>query len=264
MSLLRSLWKSFAVRTVAGVASVVALGSLPAAADPVITGLHYTGENIPVGQGGQDDNWMVEAWPVDAPITPSTPYKAYVFSGTGPGDENVPPPWFPGAPTGHTNPGYAGGRWIGLRDNNAHSVLPDGFGAIVGTYNTVYSTRFTASEAGTAHLWFLAAADNAVTFYVNGSITGANTNYPTIAGGSMLGYRIQGLSTLHGVVGDVPVNAGFNTLYAVVEDKFGSTNTYGYTGLIVVPEPSTYAYAGLALLSFGAVGLKRRVRKHAA
>jgi len=261
MSLLRSFWKSFTVRTVAGFASVVALGSLPAAADPVITGLHFTGENVPAGSGGQDANWMVEAWPIDAPLTPSTPYNAYVFSGTGPGDENVPPPWFPGAPTGHTNPGYAGGRWIGLRDNDATSVLPDGFGPIVGTYQTVYSTRFMASEAGTAHLWLLAAADNAVTFYVNGSISGANTNYPTISGGSMLGNRIQGLASLHAVAGDVPVNAGVNTLYAVVEDRFGQTNTYAYTGLIVVPEPSTYAYAGIAVLSFGVVGLKRRARK---
>ena len=249
--------------TVALVAAVT-LGSLSAAAAPVITGFTFTGASVPVGQGGPDTSWMVEAWPVDAPNKPTTPYPAWVFSGTSTTDDNVPGPWYPGPPTGRTNPRVAGGRWIGLQENNATSVLPDSLGATVGTYKSVYSTTFVASEAGTAFLWLKTAADNAVTFFVNGSVTGQATNYPTVTGGSQLGERAQGLATLKRVSGYVPVVAGTNTLYAVVEDRFGPTNTYAYTGVIVVPEPSTYTYAGVAACGLAIAGLKRRNRKPAA
>lgn len=255
--------KILAVLRLALVAAV-GVGGLQAAAAPVISGFNFTGASIPVGQGGQDTSWMVEAWPVDAPNQPATPYPAWVFSGTGTADDNVPGPWYPGPPTGRTNPRVSGGRWIGLNENNATSVLPDSFGPTVGTYTTVYSTTFVSSEAGTAFLWLKAAADNAVTFFVNGTVTGRDTNQPTITGGSQVGARAQGLSTLKLVTGFVPVVAGSNTLYAVVEDRFGSTNTYAYTGVIVVPEPSTYAYAGVAACGLALAGLKRRNRRPAA
>lgn len=244
--------------------AMVALGGLPAAAEPMISGFTFTGANIPEGQGGADTSWMVEAWPVDAPNKPTTPYPAWVFSGSSSTAENVPGPWYPGPPTGQFNPRVSGGRWIGLQENDATSVLPDSFGATVHSYHSVYSTTFVSSEAGTAFLWLKAAADNAVTFFVNGTVTDKNTNYPTVTGGSQLGGRAQGLATLKRISGYVPVLAGTNTLYAVVEDRFGPTNTYAYTGLIVVPEPSTYTYAGVAACGLAVVGLKRRGRKHAA
>jgi len=264
MTALRSLRKITNVKPLALLATL-ALGGLPAAAEPVITGFTFTGASVPEGQGGPDTSWMVEAWPVDAPNKPTMPYPAWVFSGSSSTPDNVPAPWYPGPPTGSFNPRASGGRWIGLNENDATSVLPDSFGPTVHSYHTVYSTTFVSSEAGTAFLWLKAAADNAVTFFVNGSVTGLDTNYPTISGGSQLGGREQGLATLKRISGYVPVLAGTNTLYAVVEDRFGPTNTYAFTGVIVVPEPSTYAYAGMAACGLAFVGLKkRRGRKHAA
>lgn len=263
ITLLRSLQKIAAVNRLA-VAAALAFAGVPAVAEPMISGFTFTGASVPEGQGGPDTSWMVEAWPVDAPNKPAMPYPAWVFSGSSSTPDNVPAPWYPGPPTGSFNPRASGGRWIGLNENDATSVLPDSFGSSVGSYHTVYSTTFVSSEAGTAFLWLKACADNAVTFFVNGSVTGLGTNYPTIAGGSQLGGREQGLATLKRISGYVPVLAGTNTLYAVVEDRFGPTNTYAFTGVIVVPEPSTYAYAGVAALGLAIAGVKRRIRRQAA
>ena len=63
MSAVRSLRKITAVKPLALLATL-ALGGLPAAAEPMITGFTFTGASVPEGQGGPDTSWMVEAWPV--------------------------------------------------------------------------------------------------------------------------------------------------------------------------------------------------------
>lgn len=239
----------------------------PAAdAAPVITGFHYTGMGYADGTGGADSHWKVEALPILGSVTTPTPYAAWVFSGTGtsidPTDPiNVPDPWY----SGHTNAGFAGGRWIGVQENDASALLPPFAGLPplnLNYYSTIYSTTFQSSESGTAYMYVLAAADNAVTFFVNGSITGGGGNQPTITGGSQLAARIQGLSTLKFVGGNVSVQAGTNTFYAVVEDVFShTTNSFGYTGLIVVPEPSTMSSVGVAAGGIAVAAAGRRLRR---
>jgi len=229
-------------------------------AAPIVTGLHFTGENAPAGFGGPDSHWRVEAWPAGAsrPGSPgSEPYAAWVMSGTK-GFPSVPETWFRSAPGRLASPTIPSSRWIGLQSENAVSVFPDApYHGPGRSYAAVYSTTFDASEEGRAHLWLLAAPDNAVTFYVNGRLADLDTDHPTIHGGSLLGSRVQGLSRLHAVAGAVDVHAGTNTLFAVVEDVQGPSGTYGATGLLVVPEPSTAAGLAAAAVCLGAAALRR-------
>ena len=248
---------SFA-RGLALVALLTALVAAPASAAPVISGLHFTGSTYAAGTGGQDPFWTVVAWPAgwDVGTPPTGAYAAWVFSGSPGGGQNVPNPWAPGAssPDKGTNPVQYGGRWIGLQEDNAASVVT--VSGTPSTYSAIYATSFLASEAGSFDFSFLATADNTVTLFVNGTVIDTGTDNPTISGGSVVG-TVSGLGSLKWLEGTATVNAGPNILYAVVTDV-NSTGTYGSTGLIVVPEPSTYASACLGLATLGLCGLRRR------
>lgn len=256
-----------ACRTMAApLVAILAFAHPTADAAPVITGLNYTGTGYADGTGGPDSHWKVAAVPVDGSVTTATPYAAWVFSGTGTQLDptswtNVPDPWF----SGHNNLGFAGGRWIGAQENNTTALLPDSAGGpplSLTYYTTIYSTTFQSSEAGTAYIWLRTAADNAVTFFVNGTISGGTGNQATIINGSQVAARIQGLATLKTVAGNVSVNAGTNTLYAVVEDRFNPvSHSFGYTGLIVVPEPSTMSSVGVAAGGIAVAAAGRRLRR---
>lgn len=249
----------------APLAAILAFAQTFAEATPVLTAINYTGTGYAVGTGGPDSNWKVVALPVNTMVTTSTPYAAWVFSGTGvpPSVNNVPPPWYGGAANAGL-PGY--GRWIGARENDATAVLSDDYGNgkidSLTYYTTIYSTTFESTDAGSAFLWFRATADNAVTFFVNGTVTGTTTNQAGITGGSQVAARIQGLNTLKTISGTVNVIQGTNTLYAVVEDLFNPTSqTFGYTGLIVVPEPSTLSSVGMAGAGLAVAAAGRRLRR---
>ena len=244
----------------------IALAAFPAAsaAAPVVTGLHLTGEDVPLDTAAADPFWRIEARPAGAPSTfraRSADDTAWVLSGTR-GFPSVPDTWFPG----HGNARRAAtdgaaGRWIGLEYENDVSLFPTEPYAGPGRfYTTVYSTTFMASEAGSAHLWLLTVPDNAVTFYVNGTLADLDTDRPTVIGGSRLGQRVQGLSRLHAVAGAVEVRAGKNTLFAVVEDMQGPSGAYGATGLLVVPEPSTAAGTLAAVAWLACIEIRRRSR----
>lgn len=235
-------------------AAIVSTWALAASAQPTLSSIALTGANVPAGQGGQDSSWQVVAWPVNGQSKPSVPYAAWVFSGSQGGGANVPAIWLGGA----ENLGSGGARWIGLRENDATAALPDA--PPPGAYSAIYATTFTASEAGEAFLSLEAAADNRLSFFVNGSIAGADTDLPTITGGTQLGSTIQGFGILRTVAGTVPVISGPNTLYAVVED-LNTNGTYGYTGMIVVPEPWSLASAGVGAGLLGLRLLRRRSRR---
>lgn len=141
----------------------------------------------------------------------------------------------------------------------------------------IYSTTFNASAAGVATLSLDIAVDNRATVFVGGSITGTDTNQPTITGGTQIGDVIwnvnsgtnptgdtfpRAFSLLQTASGTTFVNLGLNTLYIQVDDVItvpGATD-FGSTGLLVtnvVPEPSTYAMA-LAGIAIGGWRLFRR------
>ena len=228
------------------ICSLAILAPLPAEAVPIIKGLHRTGEGVvPVVASTArgplaaavpiDPHWRVVALP-ETPVF--VPYEAAVFSGRGP-SFYVPPVWY------HGVDGLAGAGWVGLRLESTNSLYGQNVGP-QSDYTAIYATTFTASEAGTAYFDLSATADNALSFFVNGGVSGAGTLLPSIVGGAAIGVEQGKLNRLHEFQGFANVLAGENTLYAVVRDRYTlnpTTNvgSYGQTGLFVaaVPEPGT-------------------------
>jgi hypothetical protein len=253
---------------------LAAVLSSAVSAAPIVTGIHRTGEGVvpvvPVAASQSsrspraptatpepiDRFWQVVALPQTPTIVP---YEAAVFSGRGPGFA-VPQPWYQGAE------GIAGAGWVGLRLETTNSLFPPAVGRH-SDYSAIYATRFTASESGRAFFDLTATADNTLSFFVNGSITGQTTLLPSIVGGTQIGVEMPRLDRLHSFQGFADVNAGENTLYAVVRDRYvldPNTNIggWGQTGLFVaaVPEPGSLVLAvtGAAVLLVG-----RRFRRRA-
>ena len=232
----------------------VALSAAAAAAAPLITGLHRTGEamvaaasalrapsapSVPV-----DPHWSVVALPEAGEIVP---YEAAVFSGRGPGFR-IPSTWYHGAD------GIAGAGWVGLRAATTDSLFPPAPGPHPDC-TAIYATTFNASEAGRGYFDLTATADNALSFFVNGTPTALGTMMPSILGGTQIGFEQRNLNRLHTFQGYAEVRQGPNTLYAVVRDRFlldPKTNIggYGQTGLLVaaVPEPGTFLQTALAVV----------------
>ena len=230
----------------------------PAGAAPIVTGIHTTALAAPPPAiTASDPYWRVVALP-ETPVFLA--YEASLFSGRGPSFQ-VPATWFHGAD------GFGGAGWIGLRPDTTNSLYPSNVGA-QSDYTTIYATTFIASEAGSAAFDLMATADNVLSFFVNGEITGSTTLLPSIIGGTQIGTEQQNLGLLHGFSGVADVLAGENTLYAVVRDRYvldpvTNIGGYGQTGLLVssVPEPGalTSLLAGTACLLIGAQW--RRVRR---
>ena len=246
----------------------LAVPTATATATPIITGLHKTGTEYPVGSGGQDSFWEVYAFPTaySGGITPG--YQAWVFSGGAP-ISNVPPPWYPGRFNGGSdNVGANGARWIGLLENDATALFAGNYIPPQSDYSVIYRTTFQADSTGTASFSLLTAADNAISFFVGGSVDNTNPMMPTMTG-AQIGVEKQGLGSLGWVNGDAPVVAGTNFLYAVVRDRFQidvidpNIGNYGQTGFLVaaVPEPSSIVLAGLGagVMAIGAV--RRRLKR---
>jgi uncharacterized membrane protein len=254
----RSFWQRLAGAMLVLVSTITSTAS----ATPIVTGIHRTGEGVvPVVSSRAslapsapsdpiDPYWRVVALPSVPPITP---YEAAVFSGRR-GGIHVPSTWCNGAD------GIAGAGWIGLSLTTTNSLFPPARG-LHSDYTTIYATTFTATEAGTVPFDLTATADNELSFFVNGEITGWETLLPSIVGGMQIGTTQRNLNRLHRFQGTAFVNAGENTLYAVVRDRYlldPKTNIggYGQTGLFVaaVPEPGSLAsvLAAAACLLIGA------------
>lgn len=255
----------------AGLALVVPAAA--ASATPIITGLHKTGTEYPVGVAGQDSFWEVYAFPtaytsVPGPITPG--YQAWVFSGGSPVG-NVPSPWYPGLGNGGSdNVGANGARWIGLQRDDANALFPGNFTPPQSDYTVIYRTTFLSDSTGTASFSLLTAADNAISFFVGGTVDNSNNMMPTMTG-AQIGVEKRGLGFLEWVNGDAPVVAGTNYLYAVVRDRFQidvtnpNIGNYGQTGFLVaaVPEPSSIVLAGLGAGVMAIGAFRRRMKRSA-
>lgn len=244
------------------VAVAVARGS--AHAGVIISGLNGTGVNYSPTVATQDANWQIVALPASG--TAGTLGSAWIFTGGG-GSNNVPGGWFGGG----GNAGSGGNHWIGVRSNNAAALLPDAFTGSY--YSVIFSTTFQASAAGTVPFSFDISVDNRATVFVGGSITGTDTDRPTITGGHQIGSLIwntnppngtpRAFQQLQTAAGTASVVQGANTLYVVVDDYISVPNvdpqTYGSIGLLVtnvVPEPSTFL---MALAGIGCGGLEWRM-----
>ena len=100
-----------------------------------------------------------------------------------------------------------------------------------------------------------------MSFYINGSITGINTELPTITGGTQIGGSWNNFGQLGTFTGQAFLNAGTNTAYMVLNDFGGNTGaliTQSSFASAAVPEPGTWAAA--VLLAGGAAFVRWRKR----
>lgn len=234
-----------------------------AGAAPIVTGLHRTGESVTRSGFARapvknvDPFWQVVALPETSGLKP---YAAGVLSGRGPSFA-VPAPWY------HGTDGFNGAGWIGPRSETTLSLYSWSVGPR-SDYTVIYATTFTASVAGSVDFDLAATADNALSFFVNGKISGSDTLMPTIVGGTQIDVEQQSLSELHAFRGRADVHAGENVLYAVVRDRYvldAKTNVggYGRTGLLVafVPEPGGLTSLALAAACLPIVTWGRRATR---
>lgn len=247
------------VRTcVAWVAALAVASSHAATIEPAVTG---SGVSVP--PGGADPNWEVVALPTLF-TSASPPYAAFVFSGTGAGA--VPANWLGGP----SNDGAEGARWIGAQAV-PEALFPGGpvdpgANPPQVNYNVIYRYTFFETAAGPADFDFWAAADNVVSFYLNGTVV-ADPMAPSIVDGTQIGGAEVGFGRLHSFSGSGSVVAGANHLYAVVTDRWnddGTVGTWGYTGLLVspVPEPVGLMLAASGAVAIGAVRSRQRAKRH--
>ena len=251
-----------AARLTAALVAAACLAAAPAAAAPLISGLHRTGETAPAAASARgpvdiqaaaaDSWWRVVAMPERGAILP---FEAAVYSGRGDGFY-VPRVWY------HGRSGIGNAGWIGPRATTTDSLYPPITGPAA-DYTVVYATTFAASQAGMATFDLVATADNALAFFVNGTVAGGDTLTPWIVGGSPIGTEQRHLDRLHVFRGLAPVVAGENTLYAVVRDRYVINSItgiggHGQTGLFVasVPEPSALGAAAAAVATLALFRLR--------
>ena len=253
------------------VAILIVCGGVPAAAAPMImnlypTGFGYTPGSVPANS--RDGAWRVEAWAAGGSFQSGyapngvAPFAAYVYQSNGGPPLGIPPEWLGGS----VNNGFADALWLGAQ-NSPFGLVNSPTSAHPGDYRSsmVLSTQFLASEAGVAMFDFWAASDNAVAFFVGGTITtstnvvdsgalplepgwqlsATGSNFPTIDGGTQIGFG-RGFDALTHYTGYATVVAGTNTLYAVLYDS--SSGAENWTGLVMtpVPEPSSIVLAAAA------------------
>ena len=111
---------------------------------------------------------------------------------------------------------------------------------------------------------FSGAGDNELDFYINGSIGNfqGDSNRPTIIGGTQIGNRAGGFSSITTFTGSAYMNAGTNTAYMVLWDYGGSTGVLiqqsSFSSAAPIPEPGTWAAAALLVGAAGYVRWRRR------
>lgn len=256
-----------------------------ATGDPMVMNLYPTGFGFTAGSvaaDSQDGAWKVAAWAAGGTFQPgytptgTAPFAAYVYESNVASPLGIPDEWLGGT----ANNGFAGGLWIGAQ-NSPFGLVNTPTSVHHGDFRSsmVFSTSFMASATGLAHLDFWAASDNAIAFFVGGTVTtstnvvdsgtiplepgwqlsATGSNFPTIVGGTQIGFG-RGFATLTHYTGYANVTAGTNTLYAVLYDSSSGTNNWTGFMLTPVPEPSSVVLAAIAVgcIAFGHARSRRR------
>ena len=211
--------------------------------------------------GGRDSSWRIVAAPgsFTPPSSQTMPYNSYILQYT---------PWvFIG---GSPAPWFGGGNQTGYEFNGIRNywIAPTASSSSIagGHYNWIVAQDFNVEQAGWYDFNFKGAGDNDLDFYINGSISTylGDPQRPTITGGTQIGTRAGGFTSITTFNGSAYMNAGTNTAYMVLWDYGGDTGALIQQstfepGTSPVPEPGQVA-ASLVLLAGigGYVFLKRR------
>lgn len=203
--------------------------------------IYGSGQNADLSSAFQRDaNWRIVALPPGFTPPEAVPYHAFV-------PRTVPGVFYGGNNgTNGSQTGYTAGSntyyWI-----SPHSTTSS---LQAGSYNWIAAQEFEISQPGWYTFNFYASGDNAIEFFVNGTIAGAGTNTPTVSGGVQIGGTFNNFGTIANYTGQAYLSAGTNIAYMVLYDYGGETAALiGQSTFQAVPEPSAFGLAlgGLAL-----------------
>ena len=207
------------------------------------------------GPNTRDTNWQVltSSTATTPPAGQSYPYDSYVYG-------VVPTNWNGTGGYGVNQAGYTNADgtfyWIGPNPA-ADSALP-----FPQQYGYIIGQSFVAEQAGTYNFSFAANGDNLFSFFINGTISYADPNKPTIVGGTQIGAQSGEFQTIKILTGAATLTSGTNWAYAVIDERGFSTGVLvAQSTFASVPEPSTYcmALAGLACGGYTMVRRRKRI-----
>ena len=205
--------------------------------------------------GGRDSNWRIVAAPgtFTPPDSQTIPYDSYIL-------QTTPYVFIGGSPA----PWFGGGNQTGYEFNGITNywIAPQSSSSSIagGNYNWIVAQDFTVEQSGWYDFNFSGAGDNELDFYINGSITSylGDPQRPTITGGTQIGTRAGGFTSITTFSGSAYMSAGTNTAYMVLWDYGGDTGALIQQSTFepgaAVPEPGTWAAAALLV---GAAGYAR-------
>lgn len=197
-----------------------------------ISSINNTGSGS-LNPGDSDPNWSVVALPYGAIMehTDTVPYNAYVY-------KSIPSVYVTSSLTrpvtllnNSGNP-TLNVKWIGPQS----SPISPKFSTGIESYNIVYSGNVFAQSNGLGLIDLSAAAANSVGFFIGGQLINTDTKYPTISGGQEIDVEKQGISKFQSFLAEVNLDAGYNSIFAVVHD----TDSANYGGGFIMAGPSTY------------------------
>ncbi|MGA1289449.1 MAG: DUF4347 domain-containing protein, partial [Rubrivivax sp.] len=212
----------------------------PSALDALTVSLNGTNILYGTGQGVNPTNgvtidpyWDVVALPsIVTGTKPSVPYDAYnpLPSGLPQSGQNI---FY--SPTGYTLDGVTN-YW--MAPNSDASSLVTATSTLSANYNWIAAQDFNITQAGLYTFDFKGTADNAISFYIDGSVTGTNTQNPTIVGGTKIGGTFNNFRQLWTFNGSAYLTAGTHTAYMVLND-YGSRTAALITQSTFAPGVST-------------------------
>ena len=229
-----------ALTSLAGLLTLnLASGGAALAISPIT--IYGTGQNLL--PGSRDSNWRVIHAPTSFQAPATIPYDAYVLD---------PQP-------------YIGSQTINGNTYNWISINSDG--STVYEYGQskswILAQAFSVAQPGQYSFDFLAAADNGVTLFVNGTpdLTDPEDGL-TIAGGTLIGTVGDNFWQPQLIAGVATLNAGQNTLYAVLSDYGAPTSFILAATEFTPPQNPLSVPAPLPLLGAAAAfRITRRLRK---
>ena len=191
-----------------------------------------------------DPHWVVVALPVSY-TNETVPFSAY-----NPAISSIPGV-FAGR-NGYVNNGVTN-YW--LAPNTTTASMQGG------NYSWIVAQTFVIPVAYEYNFLFQGAGDNAISFYINGSITGTNTENPGITNGTKIGGTWNDFGSIGTFKGTAFLNAGTNTAYMVLNDFGGNTGALiTQSSFSIVPEPGTWAGAALLVGAAGYVRWRKRAK----
>lgn len=223
--------------------------------------IYGSGEGTDPSSGVQRDlYWKIAAVPVTftPPDSQSLGYAAYV-------QQYIGANWYGSLNTGFPKSLYNGyvnsgttSYWIAAQ--GSVDQLAGGIDTVY-NYNWIASQTFTITTAGTYQFNFQGAADNFMSFFIDGTPTNTNTDTPIISGGTQIGPRHGGFNVINTFTGSMFLSAGTHTAYMLLEDAgFLTGAIIGPSFFQAVPEPSTYALGVIGAVVTACCVRRRRNR----